>query len=105
LQIFVEKCTVDGKSGSVKYEAQELNMQSREDKLKIWVDRYRKAHPRSRASKPYCREQNGSIKRVYRSLVDGSQISMCAQYPIPKRVLAWMLEQEEAAIAEVDAQK
>jgi hypothetical protein len=80
-------------------------MQSREDKINAWVARYRAANPRSRASKPYCREQNGSIKRVYRSLVDGSQISMCAQYPIPKRVLDWMKEQEEAAIAEVEAQK
>jgi hypothetical protein len=80
-------------------------MQNRTDKLKIWVDRYREANPGSRVSNPYRIERNGSVKRVYRSLVDGSEISMCAKYPITKRVLDWMNAQEDAAIAEVESQK
>jgi hypothetical protein len=80
-------------------------MQNRADKLKTWVERYHEANPGSRVTKPYRIERNGSIKRVYRSLIDGSEISMCAKYPITQRVLDWMNAQEDAAISEVESQK
>lgn len=69
--------------------------------ISLWIKRYRKQHPRSRAIYTYVISHNGGKRRVYRSLVNGSTISMCADYPVTKRVLTWMENQDDTAYNEI----
>lgn len=70
----------------------------REKCIKAWVKIYRLQHPRSRIEHPYRISRNGGTKRVYESLVNKSTISMCARYPMTKRVFQWMNDQDDAAV-------
>jgi hypothetical protein len=78
-----------------------MTSEERNKLANTWVANYRKEHPRSRAIHPYRISRNGGKKRVYESLIDGSVISMCAEYPITKRVLNWMDQQYEKAAQEM----
>jgi hypothetical protein len=78
-----------------------LTRETRLNLLREWVKRYRRDNPRSRIESPFKITRNGGTKRVYGSLVNDSSISMCAVYPVTRRVLNWMSVQEEMAITEM----
>jgi hypothetical protein len=65
--------------------------------VSIYVRRYRQNNPKSRVESPYKIVRNTGCRREYESLVDGSRVSMCNKYPITKRVMMWMREQEAEA--------
>jgi hypothetical protein len=78
-----------------------LTRETRLNLLREWVKRYRRDNPRSRIQSPFRITRNGGRKRVYGSLVNCSSISMCALYPVTRRVISWMSDQEDCAIMEM----
>lgn len=78
-----------------------LSIHRPHDAREEFVLRYRRANPASRTENTYKITRNGGTCREYTSLVTGETITMCAKYPITKRVLCWMDTQDRMASEQV----